>query len=97
MQAGVYTVQGSLHTGLPCATVLDVLTDYGGLSRIYSTIERSRLVQTSGRREVIQVGAWLILLDTWLLHAPEACLDVARGCHQQPISLKALHHAAHQA
>ena len=59
MQAGVYTVQGSLRTGLPSATVLDVLTDYGGLSRIYSTIERSRLIQGSGRREVVQVGIFI--------------------------------------
>jgi hypothetical protein len=55
MQAGLYTVRGSLQAQLPTATVLGVLTDYASLSRIYSTIERSRLAHSRAGTQIIQV------------------------------------------
>ena len=55
VQAGLITIHGSLETQLSSAAVLDVLTDYDSLSRVYSTIERSRMVQKSSRKEVFQV------------------------------------------
>ena len=55
MQAGLYTVRGSLQAQLPAAVVLDVLTDYASLSRIYSSIERSRLAHSRAGTQIVQV------------------------------------------
>lgn len=52
----MFTIHGSLETQLSSAAVLDVLTDYESLSRVYSTIERSRVVQKGSRKEVFQVS-----------------------------------------
>ena len=55
MQAGLYTIYGSLDTDLSLSAVLDVLTDYRGLSRIYNSIEESLLVLQGTQKQVHQV------------------------------------------
>ena len=55
-QAGLYTIHGSLHTDLSEEAVLDVLTDYDGLSRIYNNIEDSRVLSNGSQKQVLQVG-----------------------------------------
>ena len=54
-QAGLYTIYGSLDTDLSMSAVLDVLTDYRGLARIYNNIEESRLVLKGTQKQVYQV------------------------------------------
>ncbi len=56
MQAGLYTIHGSLHTDLSEEAVLDVLTDYDGLSRIYNNIEDSQVLSNGSQKQVLQVG-----------------------------------------
>ena len=56
-QAGLYTIYGSLDTDLSMSAVLDVLTDYGGLARIYNNIEESQLVFQGAQKQVHQVKA----------------------------------------
>ena len=55
LQAGLYTIYGSLHTELSEEAVLDVLTDYEGLARIYNNIEASQLLQSGSQKQVLQV------------------------------------------
>ena len=57
MQAGLYTIHGSLHTDLGEDAVLDVLTDYNGLSRIYNNIEDCEVLVTDLEKQVLQVRA----------------------------------------
>ena len=54
-QAGLYTIYGSLDTDLSVSAVLDVLTDYRGLARIYNNIEESRLGLQGPQKQVHQV------------------------------------------
>ena len=54
-QTGLYTIYGSLDTDLSVSAVLDVLTDYRGLARIYNNIEESRLVLQGTQKQVHQV------------------------------------------
>ena len=54
-QAGLYTIYGSLDTDLSVSAVLDVLTDYKGLARIYNNIQDSRLVFHGAQKQVHQV------------------------------------------
>jgi hypothetical protein len=55
LQAGLYTIYGSLHTELSEEAVLDVLTDYEGLARIYNNIQASQLLQSGSQKQVLQV------------------------------------------
>ena len=57
-QAGLYTIYGSLDTDLSVLAVLDVLTDYRGLARIYNNIEESRLVSQGNQKQVHQVNLY---------------------------------------
>jgi len=61
LQAGVYTIYGSLHTDLSEEAVLDVLTDYKGLSRIYNNIENSQVLLNGSEKQVIQVHLALLV------------------------------------
>ena len=63
LQAGVYTIYGSLQTDLSEEAVLDVLTDYKGLSRIYNNIENSQVLLNGSEKQVIQVHLALFILS----------------------------------
>ena len=67
LQAGLYTIHGSLQTDLGEDAVLGVLTDYDGLSRIYNNIEDSQVLSSGSQKQVLQVCdlhycAWQLLL-----------------------------------
>ncbi|BDA47163.1 hypothetical protein COCOBI_10-0080 [Coccomyxa sp. Obi] len=61
-QEGLYTICGSLETGLSREAVLCVLTDYEGLARIYSSIEESKLSVIGRKKSVLQVCRWEFLV-----------------------------------
>lgn len=61
-QGDLYTICGSLETGLSREAILGVLTDYEGLARIYSSIEESRLSVIGRKKSVLQVCRWEFLV-----------------------------------
>ncbi|CAL5224922.1 g7688 [Coccomyxa viridis] len=61
-QAGLYTIHGSLHIDLSEEAVLDVLTDYDGLSRIYNNIEDSQVLVNGSQKQVLQTCRWEFLV-----------------------------------
>jgi hypothetical protein len=57
-QGGRYTVEGCLSTSVSPESVWDVLTDYDGLARTYSTVLESGSRVVNGQRQVLQVRRW---------------------------------------
>ena len=71
-QAGLYTIHGSLHIDLSEEAVLDVLTDYDGLSRIYNNIEDSQVLVNGSQKQVLQV------CDLLCVHMAAGVMAIAR-------------------
>ena len=75
-QAGLYTIYGSLDTDLSVSAILDVLTDYRGLARIYNNIQESRLVFQGAQKQVHQVK----LQISALRHCSESGMQLSVTC-----------------
>ena len=57
LQDGQFTVTGCLRTPLPQESVWQVLTDYEGLARTYSTVLESHSRLVDKQRQVLQAGS----------------------------------------
>lgn len=58
-QDGIFTVKGSFQTSLPVSAIWDVITDYNGLSRVYSSVEACFTETLDNRLVVVQVSCML--------------------------------------